>query len=154
MRARAPSKLRTHVLWALVVLFVVFLHLRGRSLEHAAATSQHQPGLVVLNTDSRKLKIDSSASGSETLPSHREHILAFVGVQVRRTAVPMRHPHSHARLTSTPVMLTTKASYALPCRPGSVRRGQPRSMTTRGADSSSEPPGFPPTAQHGAGTMP
>lgn len=97
MRARAPSKLRTHVLWALVVLFVVFLHLRGRNLEHAATTRQRRPGLVILNTDSKRLTLDSSASGSETRLSNREHILAFVGVQTGFSAARPNKKYDYVR---------------------------------------------------------
>lgn len=83
MRARTPLKLRAHVLWALVVLFVVFLHLRGRSLEHAAATG---PRLIALHADSARLPVDGSAANSDQQASKvpgRRHIIAFVGVQVR-----------------------------------------------------------------------
>ena len=81
MRARAPTRLRTHILWALVVLFVVFLHLRGRTLEHAAATGHQHPVLAALTADTKAVAERHAATDSHLRTGSRRKITAFVGVQ-------------------------------------------------------------------------
>jgi hypothetical protein len=75
MRGRAPTRLRTHILWALVVLSVVFLHFRGRSLEHATATGHQRPVLTALRADRK------TATDLRWQTGSRRKITAFLGVQ-------------------------------------------------------------------------
>jgi hypothetical protein len=75
MRGRAPTRLRTHILWALVVLSVVFLHFRGRSLDHATATGHQHPVLTALRADQKPATDLRLQTGS------RRKITAFLGVQ-------------------------------------------------------------------------
>lgn len=75
MRGRAPTRLRTHFLWALVVLSVVFLHFRGRSLEHATAAGHQHPVLTARKADPK------TATDLRLQTGSRRKITAFVGVQ-------------------------------------------------------------------------
>jgi hypothetical protein len=81
MRPRTPTRLRTHILWGLVVLFVVFLHLRGRSLEHASDAGHRHPVLTALAADSRLVAERRTTAKSQLPTGSRRQIIAFVGVQ-------------------------------------------------------------------------